>query len=396
METLKDKVAIVGVGYTPQGRIPGRSAMSFHVEAAKNAIEDAGLKIEEVDGILTQPMPGDPSNFDGRVQPWNVVQQLGMRARFCASHSTMGATAGCMVPHAAAALLWGLADYVVCTYGEAPLGGRFGGGRLRSARYATIRNNGAAYGFFGATAGYAMAARRGMMEWDTGPETWSEIAMAQRQWANLNPRAMMYEETMSERDYYDSRWVVEPFRLFDICQVSDSGRAFVMTTAERARELKHRPVYVMGVGQDHPATSIVQSNFMTGPIGAKVSGEEALRMAEIDLKDIDACEIYDCFTYTVELTLMNYGFFGPGEGKDFFANGRTAPGGELPVNTSGGLLSEVYQMGFTPLTEAVVQLQGRAGERQLGPMTNTKEPEIILVSGNGGILQTHSTVILRR
>lgn len=235
-----------------------------------------------------------------------------------------------------------------------------------------------------------------MMEWDTGPETWSEIAMAQRQWANLNPRAMMYEETMSEEDYYNSRWVVEPFRLFDICQVSDSGRAFVMTTAERARELKHRPVYVMGVGQDHPATSIVQSNFMTGPIGAKVSGEEALRMAEIDLEDIDACEIYDCFTYTVELTLMNYGFFGPGEGKDFFANGRTAPGGELPVNTSGGLLSEVYQMGFTPLTEAVVQLQGRAGERQLGPMTSTREPEIILVSGNGGILQTHSTVILRR
>ena len=169
-----------------------------------------------------------------------------------------------------------------------------------------------------------------------------------------------------------------------------------MTTAERAKDCKHRPVYVLGVGQDHPATNIIQADFMAGPIGSKVSGEEAFRMAEVNLKDIDACEIYDCYTYTVELTLMGYGFFGPGEGKDFFAKGRTAPGGELPVNTSGGLLSEAYQQSFSTITEAVVQLQGRAGERQLGPATNTKEPEIILVSGNGGILQTHSTVILER
>jgi acetyl-CoA acetyltransferase len=117
-------------------------------------------------------------------------------------------------------------------------------------------------------------------------------------------------------------------------------------------------------------------------------------MAGITLDDVDACEIYDCYTYTVEITMQDYGFFGPGEGKTFFANGRTGPGGELPVNTSGGLLSEAYQQGFTPLTEAVVQLQNRAEERQLGPKTNTKEPKIILVSGNGGTLQTHSTVIL--
>jgi acetyl-CoA acetyltransferase len=132
------------------------------------------------------------------------------------------------------------------------------------------------------------------------------------------------------------------------------------------------------------------------PTGAKLAGKQAFKMAGITLKDIDACEIYDCFTYTVEITLQDYGFYGPGEAKGFYANGRTAPGGELPVNTSGGLLSEVYQMGFTPLTEAVVQLQGRAGERQLGPKTKTKEPEIILVSGNGGVLQTHATTILRR
>ena len=110
---------------------------------------------------------------------------------------------------------------------------------------------------------------------------------------------------------------------------------------------------------------------MAGPTGAKKSGEQALGMAGITLNDVDACEIYDCYTYTVEVTMMDYGFFGPGEGKDFFANGRTAPGGKLPVNTSGGLLSEVYQQGFTPLTEAAIQLQGAAGTRQLGPATKT-------------------------
>ena len=390
MESLKDKIAIVGVGYTPQGKVPGRNAMSFHIEAAKNAIEDAGLKIGDVDGILTQPSPGDPSNYDGLCMPWNIVQQLGMRVRFCSGQTAMGATAGCMVFHAAAALIYGLADYVVCTYGESPRSGQAAGG------YSIGWGEQAAFGWFGATAGYAMAAQRGMYEFNTGPETWSEIAVAQRKWANLNPRAMMHDQTMTTEDYYNSPFIVEPFRLFDICQISDGGRAFVMTTADRARDCRHRPVYVLGVGQDHPATNIVRSNFMAGPTGSKISGEEAFRMSGVTLKDIDACEIYDCYTYTVELTMMGYGFFGYGEGKDFFASGWTAPGGKLPVNTSGGLLSEAYQMGFTPLTEGVVQLQGRAGERQLGPTIKTKEPEIILVSGNGGILQTHSTVILRR
>lgn len=119
-------------------------------------------------------------------------------------------------------------------------------------------------------------------------------------------------------------------------------------------------------------------------------------MAGITKSDVDACEMYDCFTYTVELELMDYGFFGRGEGKDFLKADRLAPGGDFPLNTSGGLLSESYQQGFTPLTEAVVQLRREAGERQLGEKTGTRDPKIILVSNNGGALQTHGTVILRR
>ena len=386
MESMKDKAAIVGVGYTPQGKVLGRSSMSFHIEAARNAIEDAGLKIEEVDGLLMQPpmaAMGDPM-----VAPAYLAQKLGIRVRFMAAHDVWGASAGCLAQHAAWAVVHGLANYVVCTYGENALSG--------TSEYGTALNGGIEYGMFGAVAGYALAARRGIHQFGTGSDTWKEIAVAVRKWANLNPRARYYDRPMTYEDYYNSRIIVEPFRLFDICLISDGGRAFVVTTAERAKDCKKRPVYIMGMGQDHSATNVPQATHLAGPIGAKVSGEEAYKMAGIIKDDIDACQIYDCFTYTVELTLMGYGFFAPGEGKGFLKAERLAPGGDFPVNTSGGQLSEAYFQGFTSLTEAVVQLRGEAGERQLGAATKTKEPEIILVSNNGGVLQTHSTLILRR
>jgi acetyl-CoA acetyltransferase len=383
MESLRDKAAIVGVGYTPQGKVPGRSSLSFHLEAARNAVADAGLKVKDIDGLLLQPPMGDP-----RVTAALAAQHLGLRPRFMATLDAFGASAGCQAQIAAMAVAHGLANYVVCTYGE--------DARSGVSEYGSSLNGGIEYGLFGAAASYAIAARRAMHEFGTGPETWKEVAVATRRWANLNPRAMMHGRPMTYQDYYEARMIVEPFRLFDICQISDSGRAFLVTTAERARDLKKPPVYLMGTGQDHPASNPQQATFLTGNTGAKLSAEQAFKMAGITLKDIDACEIYDCFTYTVEVELMDYGFFGRGEGKDFLKADRLGPGGDFPLNTSGGLLSEVYQMGFTPLTEAVVQLRGEAGERQLGPRTRTREPEIILVSNNGAVMQTHSTVILRK
>jgi len=254
----------------------------------------------------------------------------------------------------------------------------------------------AVYGHFGAVAGYALAARRAMHTFDTGPETWKHIAVGQRKWANLNPAATMYDLLMTFEDYYNARWIVEPFRLFDTCLMTDGGRAMVITSAKRARDLRHPPVLIMGMEQHNPSYDVHQATHLAGPTGAKKAGEMALGMAGITLKDIDACEIYDCFTYTVEITLQDYGFFGPGEGEDWFKNGTIEPGGRMPVNTSGGQLSEGYYMGLTPFSEAAMQLMGRCGNRQLGPVTNTKSPEIILCSDNGGILQTHSCIVLKR
>jgi acetyl-CoA acetyltransferase len=293
--------------------------------------------------------------------------------------------------HAVGVLEAGLCSYVLLSYGHC---GRSGDSMMRML--ANLNAEDAVFGHFGATGGYALAARRAMHEFHTGPETWKRIAVGQRKWANLNPRAMMYDRLMTDADYDRSPWVVEPFRLADNCLLTDGGRACILTTRERARDLRHTPVTIMGLGMYNPAADPAPARHLAGPTGARRAGEMALSMAGITRDDIDACEIYDCFTYTVEITLQDYGFFGPGEGKDWLRGGTIEPGGCMPVNTSGGLLSEAYFMGLTPLTEGVMQLMGRCGERQLGPKTGNKKPEIIMCSDNGGILQTHSCYILTR
>jgi len=260
----------------------------------------------------------------------------------------------------------------------------------------TFSGDDAVFGHFGATGGYALAARRAMYEFGTGPETWKKIAMGQRKWANLNPDAMMYDKPMTAADYDNANWVVEPLRLPDNCLITDGGRAIIITSLERARDLKQSPAVIMGIGHHNPSTVIAQSEWMAGPTGAKKAGEIAFSMAGITPADVDACEIYDCFTYTVEITLQDYGFFKPGEGRDWFNGGTIEPGGRMPVNTSGGQLSEAYFMGLTPIAEGAMQIMGRCGKRQLGPETQTRSPEIILCSDNGGILQSHSSILLRR
>jgi len=293
--------------------------------------------------------------------------------------------------HAVGVLEAGLCRYVLLSYGDC---GRSGDSMMQLL--SNLNAEDAVFGHFGATGGYALAARRAMHEFHTGPETWKQIAVGQRKWANLNPRATMYGRTMTEADYDRSPWVVEPFRVADNCLLTDGGRACILTTLERARDLRHPPVTLMGLGMYNPAADIAPARHLAGPTGARQAGEMALRMAGITLDDIDACEIYDCFTYTVEITLQDYGFFRPGEGKDWLQGGTIGPGGRMPVNTSGGQLSESYFMGLTPLTEGVMQLMGRCEERQLGPKTGNKKPEIILCSDNGGILQSHACYILKR
>ncbi len=390
LQKLKDKYAIVGIGFTPQGKVPGRTALSFYIEAGINAIKDAGLKKEDIDGLLCYrrfpPLKNEPE-----ITPYLVAQHLGIeptvlsQESYCPRHH---------IVHAISLLEAGFCNNVLIIYADNALSGRrtF----VEEATHPETNTENYLYGEFGFIGDYALAARRAMYEFGTGPDTWKEIAVSQRKWANLNPAATMYTQPLTYDDYINAPYLIEPFRKFDAALISDGGRAYIVTSVERALDLPNPVVSIMGVGEANPSVDIHQAKYITGPTGAKKACQMALAMADITIDDIDACEIYDCFTYTVEITMQDYGFFKRGEGKDFFKDGYTAPGGKLPVNTSGGLLSEAYFMGLTPLTEGVMQLMGRCGERQLGESVGTKKPQIILCSDNGGVLQTHSSIILRR
>ncbi len=382
---LRKQYAVVGTGYTPQGRVPGRTSLSFHLEACANALADAGLQKEHLDGLICYrhfPASSDETDVDA----FTVARNLGISPRYLYQDANCSRS---QLQHAIIALDSGMCNYVLISYGHNAASSDSLLGMLES-----FSGDGMVFGHFGAAGSYALVARRDMYEHGTGPETWKHIAVGQRQWACRNPRAMKYGKPLTFADYIDSSWIVEPFRRPDNCLVSDGGRAVLLTSLERARDLKQRPVVVLGLGAHHPSLRPENNPDMTGPTGAKKASEEAFRMAGITLKDVDACQIYDCFTYTVEITLRDYGFFGPGEGEDWFRGNTIGPGGRMPVNTSGGQLSEAYFMGLTPLAEAAMQLMGRCGERQLGPQTGNREPEIIVCSDNGGILQSHCCCVL--
>ena len=383
---LRGHGAIVGLGITKQGKVYDYNHVGFAVEAVRLALEDAGLRREDLDGLLLNP---GLSWGDLGMGSFQLQQAMGLRnLRLTASMNAGGATGGIMIQQAVEAIAAGLCSTVACVFSDAPLKppapatkpAEPGSG----AAYSFARGLDTAYGQFGINAAYALVARRHMHRYGTTNDQLGAIAVAQRQWANKNPRAQFYDTPMTLDDYHQSRWVVEPFHLFDCCLVSNGGLAVIVTGADRARDLKRPPVYIWGMGQGHPGGDPAE----TLTSGAGLAKESAFRMAGITIQDIDVAELYDCYTFTVLVCLEDYGFCRKGDGGPFVAEGRTAPGGPLPVNTGGGQLSSFYMWGMTPVSEAVIQLRGEGSARQVA------DARVALVSGNGGILSTHSTLVL--
>ena len=385
--SLKGKTAIVGLGITKQGKVFDYNHMGFAVEAVRLALDDAGLTRTGLDGLLLNP---GLSWTDGGMGSFQLQQAMGLRnLTLSATMHAGGATAGAMIQQAAEAIDAGLCNTVACVFSDAPLkppppptAAKSAGGS--AGAYGFARGLDAAYGQFGINAMYAMVARRHMHVYGTTNDHLGAVAVAQRQWANRNPAAQFFDASMTIEDYHRSRWVVEPFHLFDCCLVSNGGLAVIVTSAARARDLRAAPVYIWGMGQGHPGGDPSE----TLASGAVLAKRSAFAMAEITLSDINVVELYDCYTFTVLVCLEDYGFCKKGEGGPFVAEGRTAPGGTLPVNTGGGQLSSFYMWGMTPVSEAVIQLRGAGGQRQV------QGAHVALVSGNGGILSTHSTLIL--
>jgi acetyl-CoA acetyltransferase len=386
---MKGRTAIAGLGITRQGKVYDATPISFAVEALQLALADAGLQRNDLDGLLLNP---GLSWSDGGMGSFQLQQAMGLRnLKLSATMNAGGATACAMVQHAAAAIVAGMCTTVACVFSDAPLkppkpktavGTRDDGGS--AAAYGFARSLDAAYGQFGLNAMYAMVARRHMHLYGTTNDQLGAIAVAQRKWANKNPMAQFFDVPMTIEDYHRSRWIVEPFHLFDCCLVSNGGLAVLVTSAERAGALKQPPVYIWGMGQGHPGGDPAET-LTTGAVLAKQS---AFAMAGITRDDVNVVELYDCYTFTVLVCLEDYGFCKKGEGGPFVADGKTGPGGALPVNTGGGQLSSFYMWGMTPLSEAIIQMRGRGGARQV------PGAKIALVSGNGGLLSTHSTLVL--
>ncbi len=383
--SLKGTCAVVGLGVTPMGKVYGRSATDFAQEAVDLALFDAGLVKDDVDGLLINAnlSPEMSLQLQGSLGLENLALVNVMNA--------YGSTAGAMIQYASMAIENGLAKVVVLVYADDPLkpgkgaGSAYGGGSSPTGMHSLP----AAYGYYGANLGYAMAARRHMHLFGTTSEQLGSIAIAQRKWALMNPWAQM-QKPLTMEDYLNSRYIAEPLHLFDCCLVSNGGVAVIITSAEQAKNLKQPPAYILGLGQSSPG-GVGRTDRDPGIYtGAKQAGGTALKMAGIELKDIDICELYDCYTYTVLVTLEDYGFCAKGEGGAFVEDGKLGPGGSLPTNTGGGELSAYYMWGFTPLSEGIVQARGQGGERQV------EKNDLVLVSGNGGILNYHSTTILSK
>jgi len=386
---LRAKCAIAGLGQTRMGKnYDHPNAMGFAIEAISLALDDAGLKREDLDGLLVNP---GVTWADNTMASFSLQQAMGLRdLRLSATMGLGGATAGAMIMHAAQSIAVGMANTVACVFADAPLkppvpkDAKGGGGGGSAAAYGFARGLNAAYGQFGVNAHYAFVARRHMDLYGTTQDHLGAIAVEQRKWAVRNPEAQFHDIPMTMEDYHSSRWVVEPFHLYDCCLVSNGGCAVIVTSAERAKGLKKPPVYLLGMGQGHPGGDPMDTLLS----GAPIAKETAFKMADVKLSDIQFAQLYDCYTFTVLVTLEDYGFCKKGEGGPFVADGKTGPGGSIPVNTGGGQLSSFYMWGMTPISEAVIQIRGEGGKRQL------PKHELGLVSGNGGILSTHSSLVV--
>jgi acetyl-CoA acetyltransferase len=375
--TKKKDVAIVGVAESDQiGKVENKSSLQHHAEAAYNALEDAGLSMKDVDGILT-------AGYSSMV----VAEYLGITPGYTDSTAVGGSSFIIHIAHAMAAIQAGYCEVALVTHGEA--------GRSRRDRPSPDpaepgQQFEVPYGFLGAPIGYSLAARRYMHEYgeDRVRQGMAEVAVATRKWALKNPKAYM-KDPMTFDDYHNSRWVSWPFHLLDCCLVTDAGGAYVVTTAERARDLKKKPVWVLGGAEAHDHAIISQMPDLTFPI-SRETGKKALARAGVTHKDIDLAMVYDSFTYTVLASLEALGFCGRGEAPDFVANQRTAPGGSFALNTSGGGLSYTHSgmYGMFLVLEAVRQLRGECGERQI------RNHKTALINGTGGYLSSTGTVVV--
>lgn len=381
---LRKAVAIVGVAESDEiGIVPDKTALELLVEASLNALDDAGLTTNDVDGLFTTGISWAPSML--------VAEYMGLKnVHYTDSTSTGGSAFVIMVEHALAAVRAGMCEVALIAHGESGYSDRKRPVPNAYAQDPTLPEGQfeTPFGVASMPSIYALAAARHMHQYGTTSEQLAQIAVSTRQWAMKNPKAFS-RDPLTIEDVLASPWIAWPLHRLDCCLVTDAAGAVIVTTPERARDLKKKPVWVLGSGEAHTHNSMLQMPDLTWT-AARLSGERAYRMAGLGPSDMDVLQLYDSFTYTVLVTLESLGFCKPGEGGAFVEDGKLGPGGSLPTNTSGGGLSYTHpgMFGIFTLIEGVRQLRGEAGERQV-PNARTA-----LCNGTGGVLSSTGTVIL--
>ena len=361
-QAMRDRTAVSGVGLL-LGKYPERTSLSLAVEAYDSALADAGLERKDVDGIIQLSYGYDYDRF---------LEAVGADVRYAYQGWSHGRFVAPMLQHAAMAVATGMAKAVAIVHGR------------RSKAYGQTADHemwrqglgphgeSPAYGALGPAFGAAIAAQRYFHLYGGSNEDLAPIAMAFRKHAQLNPIAVR-KDPMSRDDYLKSRWIIEPLRLFDCCQNNDGGACIIVTSAERARDLRKPPVYISGMQGVHagrqlhnltlPGLGVAQQDVF--PYRPTREDLYAYEMAGVTQKDIDALITYDAFSPLVLFALERFGFCGPGEAREFVKDGRIELGCELPINTGGGLLSEGHMIGWNLFIEAVRQLRHECGPRQV-------------------------------
>ncbi len=377
--SLYKACAIAGVAESALGVVSGSTGLTRQAEAASAALADAGLRKQDVDGLFV-------AGRWGHTHLLETGEYLGIRPSYADGTVVGGSSFEFLLGHAGAAIKAGLCRVAVILYGSTQ----------RSRRERTLNPRGSGLGFqFETPYGlphpvgiYAMAAMRHMAMYGTTREQMAEVAISARKWAALNPKAYK-RDPLTVENVLTSGMVAEPLTRLDCCLVTDGGGAVVVVHPDVARDLRKRPVWLLGHGEYHSHSLVSQMpDILRSP--AIQAGQRAFAMAGVGPGDIDVAQLYDSFTITVILTLEALGFCKPGEGGAFVQGGRIAPGGSFPLNTQGGGLSYCHpgMFGIFLIIEAVRQLRGECDTRQVAGA------ELAAISGTGSFLASNATCIL--
>jgi acetyl-CoA acetyltransferase len=369
-------VAVVGAAETTQmGVIPDMSQLGLHFDCALNAMADAGLKPSDIDGVAT-----------GGEDVAVLAHMLGITPKWVDATDVGGCSYMIHVRHAAAAIAAGYCHTVLITHGES------GRSRVGSPGYAmSAASMGgqfeAPYGVTGAPSMFTIPVLRYLKETGTDIEDLARIAVIQREWAAMNPRATR-REPITIDDVMNDAMIAWPFTKAMCCLVTDGGGALILTSAERAKDFPAKPVYVLGTGESSEARLISQMEDFTSSRAFRVSGKQAFESSGIDHADVDHLMIYDAFAHLPLYGVGDLGFCKPDETKHFYRERRTAPGGSLPTNTNGGGLSYMHsgRYGMYALQESVRQMRGIAPAQVEGA-------RISLCHGVGGMFTASGTVV---